>query len=136
MAAPVVAGQANRPVYLPAGGWVDYWSGATHEGGRAIRVDAPLDRVPLFAKAGSLLPLADATLHTDDPASRRLTVLVCGNGNASTILYEDDDGLPPQLTEVRLSWDASNARGTLTRQRDHPGPMYEVTGWQPLTARG
>ena len=136
MAAPVVAGQSSRTVYLPSGAWLEYWSGARHEGGRTMQIDVPLDRVPLFVKDGSLLPLADPTLHTDDPASWRLTVLVCGSQNASTILYEDDGGVPPRLSEVILTWDDAAKRGSVTRRGETAWRTYEVTAWQPLTARG
>jgi len=134
--APVVAGQETRDVYLPPGGWRDFWSGTRYDGGRAITVDVPLERIPMFVMDGSLLPLAEVTLHTDDPASRRLTVLVCGDRPAPAILYEDDDAVPAGLTEVTLAWDAEARRGTLTRDGEPAGPRYEVIAWQALEARG
>jgi len=134
--APVVAGQETRDVYLPPGGWRDFWSGTRYDGDRAITVDVPLERIPMFVMDGSLLPLAEVTLHTDDPASRRLTVLVCGDRPAPAILYEDDDAVPAGLTEVTLAWDAEARRGTLTRDGEPAGSRYEVIAWQPLEARG
>jgi len=136
MVAPVVAGQARRAVYLPQGAWRDFWSGTRYDGGRTITVDVPLERIPMFVKDGSLLPLAQVTLHTDDPASRRLTVLVCGDRPAPATLYEDDGAVPARLAEVTLSWDAATRRGSLSRDGEPAGPPYEVIAWQPLEARG
>jgi alpha-D-xyloside xylohydrolase len=56
LVAPVLSPVTQRAVYLPEGNWVDYWSGRRQEGRRTIAVDAPLDRVPLFAREGTVLP--------------------------------------------------------------------------------
>jgi len=134
--APVVAGHAQRSVYLPAGDWFDFWSGARYAGGHSITIDVPLEQVPLFARAGALLPLADVTTHTDDPGAWALTVLVCGDGSVATSIFEDDEGLPAGLAEVHLTWDASTGRGTVERSREHPGRRYDVSAWRPLAMRG
>jgi alpha-D-xyloside xylohydrolase len=59
LVAPVLErGARERDVYLPAGAaWTDPWTGATCGGGRTLRVDAPLDRVPLFLRDGADLPV-------------------------------------------------------------------------------
>src|SRR3954451_14529036 len=134
--APVSAGHAQRSVYLPAGDWFDFWSGARYAGGRSITMDVPLEQVPLFARAGALLPLADVTTHTDDPGAWALTVLVCGDGSVATSIFEDDDGLPAGLTEVHLTWDVSTGRGTVERSREHRGRRYNLSAWRPLATRG
>jgi alpha-D-xyloside xylohydrolase len=134
--APVVAGHAQRSVYLPAGDWFDFWSGTRYAGGRSITIDVPLEQVPLFARAGALLPLADVTPHTDDPGAWALTVLVCGDGSVATSIFEDDHGLPAGLAEVHLTWDASTGRGTVERSREHRGRRYNVSAWRPLATRG
>ena len=46
-------------VYLPAGVWFDHWTGARHEGGRMIRVEAPLETVPLFVRGGAIVPMRE-----------------------------------------------------------------------------
>jgi alpha-glucosidase (family GH31 glycosyl hydrolase) len=58
LVAPVVEeGATTRTLYLPDGAWVDFWTGERHEGGNWITVDAPWDRIPVFAPAGSVIPL-------------------------------------------------------------------------------
>ena len=59
LVAPLFAGETARKVYLPgAGAWFDFWTGARYEGGRTYEVSADLERIPLFVRDGTLLPLA------------------------------------------------------------------------------
>ena len=90
MTAPVVAGVERRDIYLPAGDWFDFATGQKHEGGRTIGYDVPLEVVPLFVKAGSVLPLAVPTWNTRDPESRNLEVRIYGDGSLPITLIEDD----------------------------------------------
>jgi len=65
LVAPVLEeGARLRTVFLPAGAWVDWWTGRAWEGGQIVTVEAPLDRIPLFVRSGTILPLAreDASL--------------------------------------------------------------------------
>ncbi len=59
LVAPVlVQGMRARPVYLPAGtSWNDAWTGQAFDGGQRITVDAPLERIPLYLRAGARLPI-------------------------------------------------------------------------------
>ena len=56
LVAPVLTAGTQRSVHLPEGEWLDYWSGAPYSGPTDIVVNAPLDRIPLFVKAGTVLP--------------------------------------------------------------------------------
>ena len=132
LVAPLVAGQTERAVYLPAGEWFDYWSGARHVGGSAVTVAAPLEQIPIFVKGGSLLPLADATLHTDAPASGRLTVNVYGGADASLVLYEEEGEHRPALTEYRLAWNAARRAGTARRVGPVRAPRYGIAAWREV----
>jgi alpha-D-xyloside xylohydrolase len=55
LVAPILSAVTQRAVYLPEGEWVDYWNGQRHSGRRTLTVDAPLDRMPLFVRAGAVL---------------------------------------------------------------------------------
>jgi alpha-D-xyloside xylohydrolase len=59
LVAPILTpGQRSRPVRLPAGcAWTDAWTGARHEGGTVLEADAPLDRIPVFLRAGAEVPV-------------------------------------------------------------------------------
>lgn len=107
LVAPVlVEGATQRSVYLPAnaGGWYGWHDGEHHPGGTVATVDAPLGRLPLFLRAGALIPLGDGTRIA--PCRE---ILVCGSvAGATAELYEDDgdttawraeDGLVTQLSQ-------------------------------------
>jgi alpha-D-xyloside xylohydrolase len=57
LVAPVLAeGARTRPVYLPAGArWTDAWTGETYDGGRMLRADAPLERIPVYIRDGAAI---------------------------------------------------------------------------------
>ncbi len=56
--APVVEeGAAHWPVYLPEGDWIDFWTGKTLVGKQTVHLDAPLDRIPVFVRAGAKIPV-------------------------------------------------------------------------------
>ncbi|MGA2770444.1 MAG: TIM-barrel domain-containing protein [Bryobacteraceae bacterium] len=56
LVAPVLSAVTERAVYLPEGNWIDYWSGARLTGRRTLAAAAPLDRIPLYVRAGAILP--------------------------------------------------------------------------------
>ena len=65
LVAPVLEqGALSRSLYLPQGSWADYWTGEIMEGGRQVTVSAPLDRIPIFVRAGSILPLISPEIET------------------------------------------------------------------------
>ncbi len=106
LVAPVISGQSSRTVYLPEGDWHDFETGRRYAGKQKLTLTVPLEKIPIFVQGGTIVPLADATLHTADPASRNLTLQIYGDGAASGTVI-DDDG-----SEVRLTWDGGNIRGT------------------------
>jgi alpha-D-xyloside xylohydrolase len=111
LVAPVTAFKARtRPVYLPAGaGWYDFYSGRAFVGGQRIEADAPYERIPLFVRAGTILPIGPS-LHyaAEKPADPiMLNVYTGADGNFS--LYEDDGtSLGYQrgaFSRIPISWD-------------------------------
>ncbi|MEC4892628.1 MAG: glycoside hydrolase family 31 protein [Oscillatoria sp. PMC 1051.18] len=90
MAAPVYRpGVECRTVYLPAGKWYDWWSGEEFEGGKHILADAPLTKMPLFARAGAIIPLQPVMQYVDRYPVEELTLRVYPGAGEFT-LYEDD----------------------------------------------
>jgi alpha-D-xyloside xylohydrolase len=130
LVSPVTAaGATSRSVYLPAGTWYDFWSGRSYAGAQRVEVRPSLEQVPLFVRSGTLLPLARATLHTDDPLSGELTARAFGAANAACTLYEDDGRHSPELTEVVLSWEPARRVGSLRRAGPTRQPNYRVAEW-------
>lgn len=87
---PLAGVPKTRPVYLPAGtAWFDFWTSALHTGGRLLTAEAPLDRIPLFVRAGSILPLAAPMQFVDQHSESPLELRVYTGVNAHFTLYED-----------------------------------------------
>ncbi|MGI4732425.1 MAG: TIM-barrel domain-containing protein [Janthinobacterium lividum] len=91
LAAPVTEqGQTSRPVYLPAGtDWYDWWTGAKLAGGQTIEAAAPIDRMPLFVRAGSIVPIG-AQVPSTATAQRLESIRVFPGRDAMFTLYDDD----------------------------------------------
>ncbi|HUP49773.1 MAG TPA: TIM-barrel domain-containing protein, partial [Thermoanaerobaculia bacterium] len=70
--APVYQRGTRRSVYLPKGTWFDYWSGERHTGPRHVEVEAPLDRIPLFVRAGAIIPMLPPDVMTLVPRHARM----------------------------------------------------------------
>jgi len=132
--APVTAEEPKRAVYLPEGDWFDFWTGDLHPGKKRLDISVPLDRIPVFVKSGTLLPLADPALHTEDEAGWQLTVQVYGESAKPAVLYEDDGSPNPQLTEVTLSWDYNKGSGSLERAGHGSGKRHTLKKWQVVHA--
>lgn len=91
MVCPVTkSGQRSRNVYLPAGKWINFWTGETIDStGETVKVAAPLRRIPLFVRAGSILPMGPENQYVDenqDPTEIRVYMGADGQFN----LYEDE----------------------------------------------
>lgn len=87
-----VAGATSRPVYLPSGtSWIDFWTGATLTGGQTLAsAAAPIDRIPIYARAGSIVPMGPTLQYTTQTAPTPIEVRIYPGANGSFTLYEDD----------------------------------------------
>jgi alpha-glucosidase len=92
LVAPVVRESARkRGVYFPAGDdWVDWWTGKRYEGGRDAEVEAPLDRLPLFARVGSAVPTIPVIQHTGERTKVSLTLVVVPGKDGESRVYQDE----------------------------------------------
>ena len=81
-----------RNVYLPEGcGWYDFWTNTYYEGGQWIEAEAPIERIPLFVKEGSILPMQQSANSTAETVmSGNLTFVVYAQKDCSYELYTDD----------------------------------------------
>jgi len=93
LVAPVVKPDVTRRlVYLPKGTWYDYWTNKKYEGGTMISADAPLETVPMFVRAGAIIPTAPEMNHIGEKPADPITFNIYPDdkGSASMTLYEDD----------------------------------------------
>jgi alpha-glucosidase len=111
--APVVHdGARERDVWLPSGTWYDFWTGERMAGDRVVRASAPLERIPVFARAGSVVAMHPPAPHTAVPAPEALTLrLYPGSGRSGTYF---DDGISYAFEGgdyLRLHFSMSEADG-------------------------
>jgi alpha-glucosidase (family GH31 glycosyl hydrolase) len=91
LVAPVTEkGATTRRLYLPRGRWYDFWTGEPLEGGREISRAVDLATVPLYVRAGTILPIAPVRQSTDEPVDGPLTLRVYSGADGRFQLYEDD----------------------------------------------
>lgn len=91
MACPVYAYKAtSRDVYFPENSdWYDYESGQYYTGGQKVNIQAPYERMPLFVKAGSILPMGEDIQHTKQ-IQKDITLKIYAGSNGEFTLYEDE----------------------------------------------
>jgi alpha-glucosidase len=80
----------TRSLRLPQGQWYDYWSAKRLEGGSQVTVEAPLDRIPIFVKAGSIIPTQQVLQYSDQTPIDPLTLSVYVGQSGREEFYEDD----------------------------------------------
>ena len=120
----------SRAVYFPEGGWYDFYTGAYVAGGRTREMPAPYGRMPLFVRAGSIIPFGPAMEWCDEKPADALRLYVYAGADADFTLYEDD-GLTyayekGAFSTIPLHWD--DASRTLTigeRSGSFPGMLAE-----------
>jgi len=118
----------TRQLYLPEDKWYDFWTGVAVEGGRTINASAPLDRLPLYVRAGSIVPLGpDEEWSTQKPADP-IELRIYRGANGDFVLYEDEndnyDYEKGVYATIPLHWD--DAAQTLTigeRKGQFPGML-------------
>jgi alpha-D-xyloside xylohydrolase len=131
---PVTTPQAtNRPVYLPMGAkWIDFWTGETVAGGSAVNAAAPLNTLPLYVRAGSVVPLGPVVQYAMEKPADPIEVRVYRGADGRFTLYEDEgDGYNYEknaLATIPFEW--NEARQTLNigkRSGRFPGMLQERT---------
>jgi alpha-glucosidase/alpha-D-xyloside xylohydrolase len=119
LVAPVTEqGATSRKVYLPAGNdWYNYWTSERLKGGQTVEAAAPIDTIPLFVRAGSILPLGSEILSAEEPQTVA-QVLVYPGADGEFTLYNDDGKTyayeKGDFRITHLQWNDSS--GQLTHQ--------------------
>jgi alpha-glucosidase len=91
LVAPVVApGARKRDVYFPADAdWIDWYEGVRYAGGSTVSIAAPLDRLPLFVRAGAIVPTQRVVQSTREMSGVPLTLLTAADADGAGEIYED-----------------------------------------------
>jgi alpha-D-xyloside xylohydrolase len=104
----ITTGATSRSVYLPAGTWYDFWTGATATGGTTVTADAPLSKIPLYVRAGSIVPMGPNIQYATQSIDP-LEIRVYKGANATFTLYEDEGDSynyeTGKYSQITLTWD-------------------------------
>lgn len=129
LVAPVTEFKArSRKVYLPTGaGWYDFNSGAFHAGGQDIVAAAPYNRMPLFVRAGSIVPTGPEIEYTSEEKDGPIVLHVFTGADGSFSLYEDDgtsEGYKSgSFARVPVRWDEAKGELTIGKREGGYGGM-------------
>lgn len=120
-------------VYLPAGtSWVDFWTGQRQAGGQTVQRETPIDLLPLYVRAGSVLPLAPRQQYTGEKDGAPLEIRVYPGANGEFTLYEDENDNynyeKGAYATIRLRWNDQARQLTLAdRVGSFPGMQASRT---------
>jgi alpha-D-xyloside xylohydrolase len=119
-------GATSRNVYLPKATWYDFWSGSKVEGGKRIEADAPLAKLPLYVRAGSIVPMGPTMEWSTEKPADPIEIRIYPGADGDFTLYEDEsdnyDYAKGQHATIPLHWD--DTAKTLTfgaRRGGYPG---------------
>jgi len=134
LVAPVTKYKArHRSVYLPGTtAWYDFWTGVAQAGGQTIDAPAPYDSMPLYVKAGSIIPFGPELQYTAEKPADPITLYVYAGADGAFTLYEDD-GLTygyerGAFTRIPIQWnDAAKILTIGKRESSFPGMLVQRT---------
>ena len=128
LVAPVLSEEDEASPYLPAGEWIDFFGGNRLVGGMSFRRDVSLDEIPVYVKAGTVLPVGPDVQYASEKPWDSLQVRIYTGADGDFTLYEDEgDGYgyeKGRRSEIRFHW--SDAEGRLTiaaRKGSFPGML-------------
>jgi alpha-glucosidase (family GH31 glycosyl hydrolase) len=109
LVAPVVEkGVTSRSLYLPHGTWFDFWTRERSQGGREITRNVDLATMPLYVRAGAVIPMGPVKQYTEEPVDGPLTLWVHPGADGNFSLYEDDgktfDYRKQEFMRVNIAW--------------------------------
>ncbi|HWV71368.1 MAG TPA: TIM-barrel domain-containing protein [Pseudosphingobacterium sp.] len=119
-----IKGATDRSVYLPKENvWYDLYNGKSYEGNQHIKAAAPYERIPVFVKGGSILPIGPLVQHTGEKTDGALTLYVYDGANGDFTLYEDD-GLTynyekGDFSRIQFKYDNNSKDLTISERKGH-----------------
>ena len=132
LVAPITQdGVIGREVYLPKDTkWIDFWTGYTHDGGQRVFKNTPADIIPLYVKAGSILPIGPDVQYSTEKPWDALELRVYPGADGQFTLYEDEfEGYGYEqghYTEIPMQWDEASQTLTIgARRGEYDGMLTE-----------
>jgi alpha-glucosidase/alpha-D-xyloside xylohydrolase len=107
----------SREVYLPEGTWYDWWTSEAVEGGKTITRRVDLSTMPIYVRAGAIIPFDPVRQYTSQPVDEPTTLKIYRGADGQYTLYDDDgislDYLKGSSVQTLIKWDDSADRLTL-----------------------
>ena len=128
---PIPDAPKTRTVYLPQGNqWYDFWTEIIYDGGQTITANAPLDTIPIFVPAGSILPMTQVMQYVDQIPQSPYQIRIYRGADGSFTIYEDAgdtyDYEQGNFALINLSWMESIGQLTIdNRQGNFPEIVQE-----------
>jgi alpha-D-xyloside xylohydrolase len=125
--------QTTRNVYLPAGSqWVDFWTGETLSGGNTVSADAPIDKIPLMVRSGSIIPMGPFIQYSTEKAADPIELRIYPGADGSFTLYEDENDNynyeKGVYSTIDFKWDDTHRQLTIdARNGSYPGMLKART---------
>jgi len=125
-------GATSRTIYLPKATWYDFWTGAKVDGGKRIETDAPLAKLPLFVRAGSIIPMGPTMEWSTEKPADPIEIRVYPGADGDFTLYEDEndnyDYASGKHATIQLHWDdAAKTLAFGNREGTFPGMLEKRT---------
>jgi alpha-glucosidase (family GH31 glycosyl hydrolase) len=136
-------GAVSREVYLPKGDWYDWWTNKKLEGGRSIRREVNLSVMPIYVRAGAIIPFDPIRQYTAEPVKDPTTLRIYPGADGDFTLYEDDgisqEYLTGKATWIHLNW--NDKTKTLSLRPDAPDgytsqPVQQTFAIELMTGGG
>jgi alpha-D-xyloside xylohydrolase len=121
--------EKTRSVYLPAGtSWIDFWTGEKLEGGSVVVADAPIEKMPLMVKAGSIVPMGPFVQYSTEKPAGPIELRIYPGASGSFTLYEDEndnyDYEKGVYSTIGFYWDDAKRQLTIdARKGEFPGML-------------
>jgi alpha-glucosidase/alpha-D-xyloside xylohydrolase len=111
-------GAKSREVYLPAGTWYDWWDNTRHSGGTTVTRKVDLATMPIYVRAGSIIPFDPVRQYLAQPVTEPTTLKIYSGASGEFTMYDDDgisqDYLQNKGTWTKLSWDDGAKKLTIS----------------------
>ena len=126
-------GEKTRRVYLPKSTiWFDFWTGQQLTGGQTVNAAAPVETIPLYIKAGSIIPMGPFLQYATEKAAEPLEIRIYPGANGSFVLYEDENDTynyeKGVFSTISFKWDDAKRQITIGNSNgEFPGMLKKRT---------
>jgi alpha-D-xyloside xylohydrolase len=132
--------ERTRNVYLPAASqWIDFWTGESQSGGKSVVADAPIDKIPLMVKAGSIVPLGPFLQYSTEKPADPIELRVYPGADGSFTLYEDENDNynyeQGVYSTIVIHWDDAKQQLKIDARRGNFPGMLQARTFQVVVVR-